>query len=142
MAYCTYERILTVIPETYVRQACDDDNTGDAAAIAARFAALAEEASLAVDALLAAGYNVPFAEPVPRLVGEAAKVFLAEMIWVRRGVAGENNPFFKSAEAMRTKLDAIGRGDAPLQAGKSGAEDSVEIVTEPSRLAQDGAMLF
>jgi phage gp36-like protein len=141
-AYITYARILTVIPEDYVRQACDDANTGDAAAIDARFAELAEEASRSVDELLSARYTVPFADPLPAAVSGAAKVFLGEMLYQRRGAVGDSNPFFKQAEAMRTRLAKIGRGDEPLQTGAPEPDDSVAIVTEPSRLAQAGQMLF
>lgn len=139
MPYVTQDDIKTLMPADYLAQ-CLADEGEDSAVVFARIAAAA---SNAVDAALAQAYTVPFASPVPSLVSEAARIFCAEMLYMRRGVPPDANPFTARATEIRKKLDRVGNGKEPLQPGAAAnASDSVAIVTEPSRLNQPGAMLF
>lgn len=141
MSYCTEAEISRMVgPENFDLMLDDDkDGTADAGL----FDALAADASEAVDAYLGAQYDVPFAAPVPAFARMCAKVFCAELLYQRRGVARDANPWTRQADTLRTRLERIAKGDDTLDADADDAGKGVEVQTEPSRLAQAGnTMLF
>ena len=139
MAYVTQENVKTLVPAATLTQCLAD--TGDDSDVV--WGRIATAASQAVDGLLERAYHVPFPEPVPSVVSEGALVFACEILYQRRGVPPDANPFGKRAADMRTRLERIGSGKEPLQPGAnpSSASDSVAVVTEPSRLHPSGGML-
>lgn len=112
MSYTTQSEIETKIPAPHLVDALDDDRDGspDEGVLAA----IIESASNAVDAYLAGLFTVPF-DPVPAPCREAAFVFACETIYDRRQIL-EKNPFKDRAEFWRKRLEAIGKGEIPLDA--------------------------
>jgi phage gp36-like protein len=140
MAYCSREEVERLVGPENFRQMLDDDLDG--AADAGLFEAVAEDASLQADGYLAAQYAVPFSGTVPPFVRQCAKVFACELLYARRGLAREANPWTAQADALRTRLGRIARGEDILDARQPGASDSVEAVTEPSKVSQAGGTLL
>ena len=106
------------------------------------FEALALDAGNQVEAYLAAKYTVPFLAPVPSFVRQCAKIFCAEMLYQRRGIAKDANPWTRQADTLRARLERIASGKDELDADAIGGADSVEFQVEPSRLTQEGRMMF
>lgn len=114
MPYVTKAQLIAEVPPQHLADALDDDaeggedsNTGDT---------VMAQASAAVDGFLASLYPVPFADPAPAAATAAAFAFAGEMIYARRGVTAETNPFTKRAEFWRERLQKIGSGELPLDA--------------------------
>ena len=61
------------------------------------------------------------------------------MLFERRGVAKDANPWTSRADSMRARLERIAAGDDILDAASLVSSDSVEVETEPSKLAQEDA---
>lgn len=112
MVYVTREKLETEIPAPHLADAVDDDREGGEDAD--KLDALLLKASSAVDGFLAPLYAVPFADPAPAACQEAAFCFAGELVYARRGVPTDDNPFTKRAEAWRKKLDLMGKGEMPL----------------------------
>lgn len=140
MAYCTHDEIERLVGPAPFLEMLDDnlDGTEDAGL----FDSLAADASSQADGYLSSQYAVPFSGSVPPFVRQCAKIFLAEMLYARRGVVRDANPWSKQADSLRARLERIAKGDDVLDAQTAGASDSVESVTEPSRLAQPGNTLL
>jgi phage gp36-like protein len=133
MSYTTQSELSAAIPAPHLNDACDDD--GDGAADAGVLDSIIAAASLAVDALLAARYAVPFTDPAPAMCREAAFVFAAELIYSRRQIA-ERNPFKDRADTWRDRLAKIGTGTGSLDSTldeESGAQ-SGSAAPVPTRL--------
>jgi phage gp36-like protein len=128
MPYVTKADMLAVIPADHLTAALDDRNYGDDTENV--WDIIATAASRRVDAILGARYPVPFASPYPALVGEAAVVFAAYMLFLRRA-AGEANPWKKEADDMAARLQRVAEGSADLSVAP-GDDDAVAI-TEPSK---------
>lgn len=127
MPYTTLALLQTEIPLLHLVSALDDD--GDGSMDAGVLDALIASASQAVDALLAARYEVPFTdEPFPAAVCEAAFVFAGEKVYLRRGA--EQNPFKVRADFWRGKLAAIARGEMELDAAAPAANTPGAVITE------------
>lgn len=135
MAYVTRSRLETAIPPAHLRDALDDDRDG------AEDPQLLDEviasASNAVDAFLAGLFPVPFVDPAPAAVAEAAFVLACERIYDRRGAGGEN-PWRKRADDWRGRLAEIGQGKRPLDAGRERSFTPGAMVV--SRMSVDGTM--
>lgn len=127
MHYVTKTDMLAIVPEDILTVAVDDRNYG--ADVDSIWPIIADAASRRVDSILGSRYTVPFTGTLPPLVKEAAVIFAAHMLYLRRQV-GDNNPFAKEATAMMTRLEAIAAGKADLTASSSDS-DAVAI-TEPS----------
>lgn len=141
MAYAAYAAVKNLVGPAALLAMLDDDLDG--VEDAGLFDALAQDASDQVDAYLSAQYDVPFTGSVPLFVSLCAKVFICETLYQRRGVAKEANPWTKQADSLRMRLEKIAAGKDLLDAAQTAVgSDSVEIVTEPSRLAQRGPMMF
>lgn len=127
MHYVTKADMLAVIAADHLTVALDDRNIGDDTENV--WDIIATAATRRVDAILGARYAVPFAEPLPDLVKEAAVVFAAYMLFLRRQ-SGEANPWTKEAESMAARLRTVAEGGADLTT-EAGDDDPVAI-TEPS----------
>lgn len=131
MAYVALSDLDGKIPPPFIVQALDDD--ADGVVDAGLWDLIASQAGQAVDARLGQRYEVPFTEP-PAVVKEAALVFAAEALYARR-VGPDANPWMAMGNAMRSKLDRIGRGEEPLAPTINRQKPSGVIVAEPSRTA-------
>lgn len=112
MPYTSASQIAAAIPGPALTDALDDDR--DQVADPGLLDTIIAQASQTVDAFLASIYDVPFADPAPAPVKEAAFVFACELIYARRERTGDENPFTKRANAMRDLLKQIGSGKQPL----------------------------
>lgn len=137
MQYVTKNDMLAVVPEDILTVAVDDRHYGDD--LDNVWAIIAEAASRRVDSILSSRYPVPFSNPLPAIVKEAAVVFAAHMLYLRRQV-GENNPWAKEATTMMERLNKIAEGKLDLSVADSAA-DPVAI-TEPSRTYSPGGRLM
>lgn len=135
MSYLTQARIETAIPAAHLRDALDDD--GDGQADATLLDEIIASAANAVDAFLAGLFTVPFADPAPAPVAEAAFIFACERIYDRRQIL-EKNPFADRADFWRKRLEAIGKGEIPLDASQTKATTGGASVTETVKV--DGGM--
>jgi hypothetical protein len=127
MPYTTQAQLETEIPPPHLIEALDDD--GDGVADAGQLDAVIASASQAVDALLSPRFSVPFADPAPAPVREAAFAFAGEKIYLRRP-QGERNPFKTRADFWREHLAKIGRGEAELDAATVRAFTPGAAITE------------
>lgn len=132
MPYVTRQQLETEIPAPHLVDALDDDSAGGEDQD--KFDAIAQKASDAVDAFLAARYPTPFAEPAPAVVKESAFVFAGELIYARRGVSSDQNPFTKRAEEWRSTLKLIGKGELPLDANIIQAFTPGALISEPAAI--------
>lgn len=124
------------IPTKFLIQALDDDKDG--AADPAVITAMQADVKADIDARLGKRYNVPFGNPLPAIVRSAAVIIACEMVYARRGVKAEDNPYAGQAKAVRQQLDRIGGGKESLlptqkDAQPSGVFTSGDAKTVPSK---------
>lgn len=130
--YVTLDSLRALLPAQHILEALDDDNDGaEDAGVWETIAAAAQEG---VDGLLSGRFSVPFVEPVPSLVRQAAKIFAAEIIYQRRGIKADENPWTAQAKVLRTRLAELGDSDAPAPTDFPGvAKAAAAIIAEPAR---------
>jgi hypothetical protein len=126
MSYVALSDLAGRIPEKYLTDALDDDADGSTAA----WDSVASSASDAVDASLSTAFSVPFTDPAPAVVKFSAIIFACEMIYSRRGIANEQNPFYAQAQDMREKLARIAMRKEPLEPGKLPVVKSGGVIVE------------
>ena len=137
MAYIDITDITSRLPETHLIEALDDD--GDGVIDAGLWDQVAADAGEMVDGFLGQRFAVPFSDPLPAVVKFAARIFALEILYERRGMAGDDNPHTSLAKAMRNRLGRIADGEEPLAPGKKKAAGSVATITEPARTSsKDG----
>lgn len=127
MAYVTQTQIETAIPPTHLTDALDDNRDGTADT--GKLTAVIDQASQQVDALLESRYAVPFVT-VPKKVAEAAFTFVCELLYQRRGLFGDDNPWFKRAEQWRETLKAIGSGEGQIASDEAQETTPGAAITE------------
>lgn len=130
--YVTLDAMRALLPAQHILEALDDDNDGveDAGVWATIHAAACE----GVDGLLSGRFAVPFVEPIPALIRQAAKIFAAEIIYQRRGVPADENPWTSQAKALRARLTELGDSDAPAPTDFPGvAKPAAVIIAEPAK---------
>jgi hypothetical protein len=133
--YVTQAQIETAIPAQHLRDALDDN--GDGLPDTGVLEAIITSAGQAADAFLAGLFSVPFADPAPAAVAEAAFCFACERIYDRRQIFGKN-PWTERAGFWRGRLAEIGSGKMPLDATLEKSFAPGAAVTEPARI--DGTM--
>ncbi len=116
------------VPPDFLVQALDDDRDG----VIDAWDAVCDQACEAVDGVLGSRFSVPFS-PVPAVVKRAARVFALEIVYLRRGIKGEDNPWTAQADDIRKQLTAISEGKTPLGPSIERAQPSVSVVTEPAK---------
>lgn len=131
MPYVQQADVSVDIPPSFIVEALDDD--GDGVADVGLWDQVAAAASTAVDSRLGQRYATPFVSPIPAIVTEAARIFASEMLYNRRGVAKDKNPFTEAADALREKLDLIGQGKQPLTPAIQRQQPSASVITERSK---------
>ncbi len=132
MPYLTLNNLRGAIPAAHLLEALDDDNDG--AEDAGIFDLIADQAAEQIDGPLSGRFSVPFSSPFPAMVSLAARVFSAEIIYKRRGVEDEKNPWAKQARDLRETLAAIGANKAPAPTDfPTVAKLGAVIIAEPAR---------
>lgn len=129
--YVLKSDITSRVPGVFLTQALDDDSDG--IADAGVWDSIAVSAGDAVDGLLGGRFHIPFAEPLPPIVTNAAQVFALEILYQRRGISPEQNPWAKQADDMRAMLRQIAKGAIPLAPDKKAANRPGTIIAEPSK---------
>jgi phage gp36-like protein len=132
MAYVTQAEIEARIPAPLLRAALDDDRDGQADQNL--LTTIISLAAQAVDGLVSGSYEVPFDDPAPPVIRDAAFAFACEMIHDRRRVEGERNPYKTLADSFRARLEKVGNGEIPLSVATVPATSSGAAVTETSAL--------
>ena len=119
MPYTTRAIIETRIPAALLLEALDDNADGleDEGA----FDALVASASAEVDGYLSGLFTVPFAEPIPSKVAVATAAFVCELVYQRRNVPADKNPFATMANWWREHLQKVGNRELPFDAAKDKA---------------------
>lgn len=130
MPYVALADISGRIPTAFLTQALDDDNDGEIDA----WDGVAASVGSYIDGVLGTRFTVPFAAPFPPVVVTAAQVLACEMCYQRRGVSAEQNPWTSQADAIRSVLNKIAEGKAPLAPDTKRAKPSATAISEPSRL--------
>lgn len=128
------------IPAQLLLQALDDN--GDGLADDGVWDKIVVDVESAINSRLEGNYTIPLAEPIPAIISEAAKVLAAEAVYLRRGLAGDQNPWVKQADAMRKRLEEIGSGDKPLKPDTAPQGPSGIVITETSRLTTGDCLML
>lgn len=127
MIYLEQAQVETAIPALHLNDALDDDRDGTADD--GVLDNIIASCSQAVDAFLSGLFTVPFETP-PAAVREAAFVFTCERIYDRRQIV-EKNPWKARADYWRERLEKIGDGKLPLDAGTEKQFTPGAAITEP-----------
>jgi phage gp36-like protein len=130
-AYIIMATLVAAVPPQFITQALDDD--GDGVADTGLFDQILANAQTEVDGLLGQRYAVPFSNPIPAIVVDATTKFVAETLYLRRGIEGDKNPWAKKAADVRATLKAIAKGDMPLTPAASREKPSASAITEPAK---------
>ncbi len=130
MAYVTQTEIQAKIPATVLNDALDDD--GDGAADSGTLDQVISLAAQEVDGFLSGLFTVPFADPAPAKVRTAAFAFACEMIYQRRNVPADKNPYSAAAAWWRNHLQKVGNRELTLDAGTEPTNTPGAVVTEDS----------
>lgn len=140
MPYVLQSEIEADIPPTFLVEALDDDNDGQADA--GLWDKVAESVATEIDGTLGQRFAVPFSSPIPAIVKQAAKVFSLEKLYARRGTPEAQNPWAKQAAAFREKLTRIAKGEEPLTPEIQRAKPSVTAITEPAKTTSSTGSLL
>jgi phage gp36-like protein len=114
MPYVTQSQVTAKIPAPVLNDALDDD--GDGQADPGSLDNIIALASQEVDSYLMGLFNTPFQDPAPAKVQSAAFSFVCEMIYQRRAVPEEKNPFTAPAKFWREHLQKVGNRELPFDA--------------------------
>jgi len=139
MAYVEKADLKGLIPDEYLDEALDDDQSGlpDNGSWAGVAAAVADE----IDGRLAARYATPVT-PVPALIRAAAKVFALAILYRRRGSDDKTNPWAEQEKTWKDRLDKIGSGDEPLTHDAAAAVPSGSVISESSKTFEGSGRLM
>jgi phage gp36-like protein len=140
MSYVSQSDLEGRVPSDVIVDALDDNRDGSADA--GVWDKVAADVNIAVDGRLEGKFRVPLAGALPYVVREAAIVLACEALYLRRGHAGESNPWTKQADAFRARLERIGRGDEPLKFDEQPAADTAIIITEESKTHSSAGSLM
>jgi len=139
MAYIVKADLKGLIPEEFLNAALDDD--GAACADAGTWDAVADAVEDEINGRLAQTFAVPIS-PVPEVLKAAARAIAAYVLYQRRAVADEANPWSDQAKYWRDKLDSIGSGEEPLTYEAGRAKAPAVLIEEPARThSAQGALL-
>jgi phage gp36-like protein len=131
MPYVAQADIASRVPGVFLTQALDDDGDGDADS--GVWDSIATTADNAVDAILGLKFEVPFSAPLPPIVTNAAQTFALEVLYQRRGITGEQNPWTLQADAMRKTLRDIAAGKLPLAPDKKPVNAAGTLIKETAK---------
>jgi phage gp36-like protein len=140
MAYILQTSLKGKVPDDLLLQALDDD--GDGMADVGVWESISCDVDRAIDGRLEGRYAVPLAEPLPSVVAEAATVFAAEAVYLRRSLSGDQNPWTKQAETFRKRLEDIGAGLQPLTNAIKAVKSGGAVIGEAARLYDESNRLL
>lgn len=120
------------MPPQRIVEALDDD--GDGLADDAAWAAVLRAVEDRLATVFGPG-GVPAA--AAGLAEYARKLFALELLYNRRGLAGEENPYEAEAQRAEARLRALASGEE----NTDGATTEPVIIGEPARIAGTGGLL-
>ncbi len=129
MAYISKSQIAAELPPKFLLEALDDD--GDGEEDEGLWDIVEASAAESIDGPLGQRFTVPFSAPVPAIVTKAARVFVLELLYFRRGITP--NPWENQAKELRAKLNLIAAGEEPLTPAIDRAKPSVSKITEAAK---------
>jgi phage gp36-like protein len=135
--YVTMAAMNARIPGPYLIQALDDD--GDGAADSQAWSDVQKAVEDEINGILGTRFPVPFANPVPAVVLNAAQVLAADALYRRRGTPDESNPFAAQAgrtnppSGVRGQLMSIAKGELPLTPEIKRQAPSASVITERAK---------
>jgi phage gp36-like protein len=139
MDYVTRDDMLGVVPADLLTVAVDDSQYG--VETEGIWDVIAAAAARRINGILASRYPVPFSAPLPPVVADAAVVFAAEALYMRRQI--KDNPWTTKADKMEARLQSIADGDADLSATETGSGSaSPSAITEPARTYNGGRIIL
>lgn len=131
--YVTQDQVTPLIPPDFLAEALDDDNDGseDTGLWDDLVTAVSDE----VDGTLGQRYATPFADDHVAIgfIRHSTRTLLLEALYLRRGYAGDDNPWGQRAADVRTTLRSIAAGDRPLGPAAERQRDSASAITETAR---------
>lgn len=130
MAYISQADLKGMVPEEYLTEALDDDSSG--VADTGMWDLVATAVDEEIDGRLAGRFEVPIS-PVPDVIKAAAKVLAANLLYKRRGVSDEVNPWTGDAKYWKEKLDRIGNGKEPLKHDADAANAPAVLIEEDAK---------
>ena len=130
-AYIILSRLNAVIPPQFLVEGLDDDKDG--VADAGLFDEILTVVQDEIDGILGQRFAVPFSNPIPAIVADAATRLTAEALYKRRGFTGAKNPWEEAAKAIRADLAAIAAGKRPLTPELARKKPSASIISEPAK---------
>lgn len=133
--YTSLEQIKARIPADLLTQALSDSDGVEIDE--AIWLQVYTAAALAIDGAIGGRYSTPLAGTIPAVIQDAACTFCCELIYQRRGVPPEQNPWSAHARECRQRLIAIGAGTQPLSVSSPKARPAGSIVSQPSRLGSN-----
>lgn len=129
MSYLVRADVEAKIPPTQIVEALDDDN--DQVEDVGLWEKIATAIDNDIDGSLSQRYTLPLPTP-PAYLRAGACALACEILYQRRGVAADMNPFTSAAGKFRSKLDAIASGKEPLLIGAPQAKPPISIISEPA----------
>jgi hypothetical protein len=118
MAYISQSDLTNYIDAVNLSGMLDDyalgpDNTTFSSTILGNILQLSSDKT---DALVSSIYSTPFQTPVPVKIRTASAIFACEMLYQRRLVSPEQNPFTEQANYWRKTLMLVNSGELSLDA--------------------------
>lgn len=132
MAYLTQNDLAGRVPAATLQEALADSRQ-DPSVGESVWDAIVSDVGRQIDSRLGGRFSVPLSAPLPAVVQDAAVVLAAELVFARRGMPADQNPWNTQAKAVRERLERIGRGDEPLSTTKPAASSPAIVISESAR---------
>lgn len=132
--YCQYSDLVVLVDAPNL-SAMSNDYDGNAPVNMNVINAICQQASNKVDSLISSIYTPFINTPVPSKVKEASIIFALEILWARRLIPGEHNPWREQSKMWMDLLTKINAGELDLDAQFLRAFKPVIFSATPSRIA-------
>jgi phage gp36-like protein len=115
------------IPPAHILEALDDDS--DAIEDEGLWDKISATIQGEIDGHLSRRYTIPLSDP-PASLRAGAATLACELLYQRRGIPAEANPYAKAAAEFRAWLTDLATGKAALTAASTPARPPISIITE------------
>ena len=144
MPYVQQSDIVADIPPQFLLEALDDN--GDGIQDTGLWDLIAQQVSDAIDGYLGLRYAVP----IPPLgdgsyfpvILNAGRVLACEKLYGRRGQYADKNPWAARANAVRSQLNLISKGQLPLDPTENRKDPSASVQTSRMQTVPRGERLM
>lgn len=135
MAYFVQADMIGLVPNEWIVQATDDSGSGEVESFDEVYAAAAGT----IDAAIGPRFGLPLDETNAALAAQLKDIGVTlalEALYIRRGAAvDEKSPLAKKIERAYKILDSLRDGTHPLTPTTTRKTDSIEVISEASRVA-------